>query len=72
MATTPKQCASRLILNRLIDLQSAAHQDSLDRQELLELSEQTSIGEGKRQQVNSFVVKLTDKLIERFSRTSGF
>ncbi len=69
---TPKQCASRLILNRLIDLQSSAHQDNLDRQEILELVEQTSIGDGKRIAINQFVIKLTDKLIERFGNTAGF
>ncbi|MCK9342298.1 MAG: hypothetical protein WCS15_00180 [Prevotella sp.] len=69
---TPKQGASRLILNRLIDMQSAAYAGNLDSEELLELMEQSSISDKKKKQVEEFVIKLTDKLIERFSNTAGF
>lgn len=69
---TPKQGASRLILNRLIDMQSAAYAGNLDSEELLELMEQSSISDKKKKQVEEFVIKLTDKLIERFSKTAGF
>lgn len=72
---TPKQTAARVILAALIEVQTAHTPAQLSEQrkaELAGIAGQSKMSTAKAEQVGGFVQKLTDPMIERFSKLAGF
>ncbi len=68
LSMTPKQCASKLILNVLT--LGAAHPTKLDRHQMAEVLG-TRISDEKREKILGFVVKIEGPFIERLTRLAG-